>query len=112
MKPNRNARLTAIAAFSAAAIGTAVASTATDNDALAVTSARIGLTQAVIAAEQHAGGKASRAEFEKHKGRWVFDVEVVNGRKVMDVTVDSDSGKVVAAAEDKADRDDGHDRAD
>ena len=84
----------------------------TDNDALAIADAKISLTQAVSAAEQHAGGKASRAEFEHHKGQWVFDVEVVKGRQVMDVTVNSSSGAVIAAVEDKADRKDDHDRDD
>lgn len=35
-----------------------------------------------------------------------FDVEVVNGRKVMDVKVDPTSGQVILATEDKADHDD------
>ncbi|MCZ7654882.1 MAG: PepSY domain-containing protein [Rhodocyclaceae bacterium] len=68
---------------------------------LAIESAKVSLNQAVTAAEQQVGGKASRAEFEKHKGQWVFDVEVVNGNKVMDVRMDPTSGMVIAATEDK-----------
>lgn len=108
----RKIYLTALAALSAIAIGSAYAAKAMENDALAIEAAKIGLTQAVTAAEQHVGGKASRAEFEKHKGQWVFDVEVVNGKKVMDVKVDPANGKVIAASEDKADRDDEHDQTD
>ncbi|MBE0612885.1 MAG: PepSY domain-containing protein [Burkholderiales bacterium] len=108
----RKIYLAALAALSATAIGSAYAAMDIENDALAVGSAKIGLIQAVTAAEQQVGGKASRAEFEKHKGQWVFDVEVVNGKKVMDVKVDSTSGKVIAAVEDKTDRDDEHDKAD
>ncbi len=104
--------LVALAVISATAIGSAYASKAMDNDALAVETAKIGLAQAVSAAEQHVGGKASRAEFEKHKGRWVFDVEVVSGKKVMDVKVDPVNGGVIAATEDKADHDGDHDHAD
>ncbi|MBE0622386.1 MAG: PepSY domain-containing protein [Burkholderiales bacterium] len=104
--------LTALAALSAAAIGSAYAASAAENDALAIATAKIGMRQAIAAAEQHVGGKAARAEYEKHKGQWVFDVEVVKDRKVMDVKVDPTSGKVVAAAEDRADHDDGHDQAD
>ena len=70
------------------------------------------MTQAVTAAEQHVGGKASKAEYEQHKGQWVFDVEVVKDKTVMDVKVDPTSGKVLAAVEDKADHDDDHDKAD
>ena len=105
----RSPYLVALAAACAAAIG---AASAMENDALAIDSAKIGLARAVDAAERHAGGKASRAEFEKHKGRWVFDVEVVNGTKVMDVKVDPATGKVIAANDDPADRDDEHDKAD
>lgn len=107
----RKIYLTTLAALSATAIGSAYAAKAIENDALAIEAARVGLSQAVTAAEQHVGGKASRAEFEKHKGQWVFDVEVVNGKKVMDVKVDPASGKIVAATEDQTDRDDDHGQA-
>ncbi|WOD14378.1 PepSY domain-containing protein [Paraburkholderia kirstenboschensis] len=81
-----------------------------ENDAEAITKARIPLIQAVNAAEQHANGKASRAEFENSKQGWVYDVEVVSGAKVIDVRVDAEKGAVISAAEDKADHDDDHDK--
>ncbi len=108
----RKIRLAALAVLSAAAIGSAYAVQSSENDALAIADAKIGMTQAVTAAEQHVGGKAARAEYERHQGKWVFDIEVVNGKKVTDVKVDPMSGKVIAAVEDKADHDDGHDKAD
>ena len=83
-----------------------------ENDALAIAGAKIDLAKAVAAAEQHVGGKASKAEYERHKGQWVFDIEVVKDKKVMDVKVDAGSGKVISATEDKADQDDDHDEAD
>jgi uncharacterized membrane protein YkoI len=83
-----------------------------ENDALAIAGAKIDLAKAVAAAEQHVGGKASKAEYERHKGQWVFDIEVVKDKKVMDVKVDAASGKVISATEDKADQDDDHDEAD
>jgi uncharacterized membrane protein YkoI len=104
--------LTAIAVLSATAIGSAYAAKSAENDAFAVESAQIGLSQAVTAAEQHAGGKASRAEYEKSKGRWVFDVEVVAGKKVLDIKVDATTGTVLAMTDDKADTDDEHDAED
>jgi len=109
---NRKIYLAALAALSSAAVGSAQAANSVENDALAVGGAKVGLSQAVTTAEQHVGGKASRAEFEKHKGQWVFDVEVVNGKKVMDVKVDPTSGKVIAAVEDKVEHDDDRDPAD
>jgi uncharacterized membrane protein YkoI len=108
----RNIYLPALAAVSAIVLSSAYAASSAENDALAITGAKIGLTQAVIAAEEHVGGKAAKAEYERHKGQWVFDIEVVKDKKVMDVTVDATSGKVLAAVEDKADRDDDHDKAD
>lgn len=104
--------LAALAALSATAIGSAYAAKFVENDALAIAGAKISMTQAVTAAEQHVGGKASRAEYEEHKGQWVFDVEVVKDKKVMDVKVDPASGQILAAVEDKAEHGDDHDRAD
>ena len=108
----RNIYLAALAALSAAAIGSTYAAKSAENDALAIASAKIDMMQAVTAAEQHVGGKASRAEYERHKGQWVFDVEVVKDKKVMDVKVDPTSGKIIAVTEDRADHDDDHDHRD
>jgi uncharacterized membrane protein YkoI len=108
----RKVYLAAVAALSATALGGAYAAQSAGDDALAIAGAKIGLTQAVIAAEQHVGGKASRAEYERHKGQWVFDVEVVKGTQVMDVKVDPTSGKVTAADEDRSDHDDDGDHTD
>lgn len=80
------------------------------NDALAINKAKISLTQAISAAEQHAKGKASRAEYEPSKQGWIYDVEVVSGTKVYDVRVDAEKGTVISSAEDKADHD--HDKQD
>jgi uncharacterized membrane protein YkoI len=105
-------RISAAAALSALAITAAYALSSRDNDALAISSAKIGLANAVQAAEQHVGGKASKAEYERHKGEWVFDVEVVKDGRAMDVKVDATDGKVLSATEDSVDHDDGHDQED
>ena len=109
---NRLIKLSVLSVLSAAAIGSAFAAKSLENDALAVMAAKISITQAITAAEQHVGGKASRAEYERAKGQYVFDIEVVKDKKVMDVKVDPTSGKVMAAVEDKTEHDDHHDRAD
>jgi len=83
-----------------------------ENDAVAISKAKIPMAQAVTAAEQHANGKASRAEFEQTKAGWAYDVEVVSGTKVFDVKVDGDKGTVISSTEDKGDRDDDHDKKD
>ena len=100
-------------AIALAAAGTvAYAAKSMDNDATAIVNAKIPLVQAVTAAEQHINGKATRAEYEKSKQGWIYDVEVVNGAKVFDVKVDADKGTIISSAEDKADRDDDHDEQD
>lgn len=83
-----------------------------EDDATSIANAKISLIQATTAAEQHAKGKAIRAEYERSRLGWVFDVEVVSGPKVFDVRVDPDSGVVLSSAEDAHDRDDGHDKRD
>ena len=110
---NRFSKLSLLAAAIAAA-GTAAyaAQGSMENDAMAVIKAKIALTQAVTIAEQHANGKAARAQYENSKQGWVYDVEVVNGAKVFDVKVDADKGTVISSAEDKADRDHDHDKQD
>ena len=101
-------------AVAIAAAGTVVyaATGSKDNDAISIVNAKIPLAQAVTVAEQHVNGKATRAEFENSKQGWVYDVEVVSAAKVFDVKVDADKGTVISSAEDKADRDDDHDKPD
>lgn len=99
----------AITTLCLACLGRAYAAGDAGNDALGIADARIGLNEAVQAAERHVGGKASRAEYERDQGRWVFDVEVVKGNEVTDVQVDPASGKVLAAVIDKADQGDDED---
>jgi uncharacterized membrane protein YkoI len=78
---------------------------ATQNDAIAdLAKAHISLTQAVAIAEQHAGGKASRAELEDENGQLVYGVEVSDATKTMDVKVDATDGRVVSAQLDAADQ--------
>jgi uncharacterized membrane protein YkoI len=107
------AYLAALAALSAAAVvGSTFSAQAGGNDALAISTAKVDLGQAVTAAEQYVGGKAARAEYERHKGQWVFDVEVVKDRSVMDVKVDASNGRVLEAIADTTDDDDAGDHED
>ena len=95
----------AVIAVSALAFGGVyAAANSSENDALAISTAKIDLTKAVAAAEQHVGGKASKAEYERHKGQWVYEIEVVKDKKVTDVKVDATTGSVISATEDPADK--------
>ena len=65
--------------------------------------AKISLAQAVATAEQHVGGRASRAELQNENGRLVYGVEVVDTTRTMDVKVDAVNGSVLSAQADQAD---------
>lgn len=80
-----------------------------ENDAVALSTAKITLTQAIAAAESHVQGRAVRAELEDENGALVYGVEVVKGAQAMDVRVDSNSGQVLSAKTDQADHEaEGH----
>jgi hypothetical protein len=65
---NHYSKLSLLAAAIAAAGTVAYAAQGgMENDAMAITKAKIPLAQAVTTAEQHANGKASRAEYENSK---------------------------------------------
>ncbi|MTW23084.1 PepSY domain-containing protein [Allochromatium palmeri] len=102
----------AITALCLAGLGGAYATDTEQNDALGIADAQISLTQAIRAAEAHVGGQASSAEYEHENGRWVFEVEVVKVREVMDVEVDPSNGQVLSVSIDKADQGDDADRED
>ena len=103
-----------LAASTVVVLASAGVLAATSNDALNGPPAAISLAQAAATAEQHVAGKAFRAEYENQgsRGQWGFDVEVVVGAKVFDVSVDATTGAVASSQEDRADRDDDHDRKD
>ena len=107
IKPSLLAGAVAIAATGAFAYA---ARGGIENDAVAIDKAGIPLIQAVTAAEQHAKGKAARAEYEHSKQGGVDDVEVVSGAGVFDVRVDAQTGTLISSAEDKTDHDDAHDK--
>ncbi|MDD2811228.1 PepSY domain-containing protein [Rhodoferax sp.] len=83
-----------------------------ENESAALAQAKVSIVQAIATAEQHANGKATRAELEQSKAGLTFDVEVLSGTKVFDVKVDADKGTVISSAEDKADREGDEDNQD
>lgn len=109
---NRYTKLSLLAVVIATAGAGAYAAKANaENDVATIAQAKTSLIQAISAAEQHANGKATHADYEKSRqGNWVYDVEVVSGAKVFDVRVDADKGTVISSAEDKEDHD--HDERD
>ncbi len=100
---NRNQIISVIIVGVAAIAGTAFARTNVENDAHAVTGAKLSLTQAVTIAEQQLKGRAASAEFEKSGGKLIYEVEVVAGGKVFEVEVDGMTGQVGAISEDSND---------
>lgn len=83
-----------------------------ESEATIVSQAKISMSQALSVAEQHANGKASRAEIEKTKAGLAYDFEVVSGSKIFGVRVDADKGTVISSAEEKSDHDDEGDQQD
>ena len=108
----RHTKIAAIAIALASAGAVAYAANTTENDALALANAKVPMAQAITVAEQHANGKAARAEYERTVTGWAYDVEVVSGTKVFDVRVDANTGAILSSVEDKADHDDDHDKQD
>jgi hypothetical protein len=81
-----------------------------ENDARAVLEAQVPLSQAVTAAEMHAHGRAARAEYERTRDGWAYDVEVVGRDAVYDVRVDAAKGTVISSTRDTAGHEDREDR--
>lgn len=81
-----------------------------DDDYAALSAAKITLTQAITAAEQHVQGRAIKAELENENGKLVYEVEVVKQNMATDVKVDSADGRIVSAKADPRDEDRGHER--
>lgn len=97
----------------AAALAAYAAQPGKENDALTA-QATITITQAIATAEQqHPGSRAARAELEASRQHGlVYDVELVDAAKVLDVQVDARTGVVVATSDDKIDHDDDQDERD
>jgi len=101
---NRNKVISLVVVIALGAGSAAFAAQNGENDAVGVRNAKLSLVDAVGIAQRHASGQASRAEFENTKQGWVYDIEVVSGRKVFDVRIDATKGTVLSSSEDKSDR--------
>ncbi len=78
-------------------------------DTITIENSQISMAQAVTAAEQYVGGKAVHAEFERHKDKSTFDIEVVKDKVIRKVKVDPMSGNIILFVEDKNDEHEKHD---
>ena len=74
------------------------------NDAAAVTSAPISLSDALHRALAQVPGQASAARFEMDDGHPRWQVEVVTTRGVVDLALDADTGEVLYQGADPVDR--------
>ncbi|HJU19790.1 MAG TPA: PepSY domain-containing protein [Stellaceae bacterium] len=95
----------AIAGACAASLCGAAGAHAEANDAAIMANAKVTLTQAIVAAEQHTGGKAIGADVEQQNGTPFIEVEVVKDNQEQKVLVNPQNGqvaKVVAADEEKS----------
>lgn len=108
----RHTKLAIIAGTLAATGVAAFAAKTMENDTANLAAAKVSISQAIATAEQHASGKATRAELESSKAGVAFDIEVTSGSKVIDVKVDATNGSVISSAEDVADHENEEDGQD
>jgi uncharacterized membrane protein YkoI len=92
---NRVAKVTAFAGASLLAMGIADNAVADADTAKALGAAKLSLTQAIEAAEKQGGGKAIDAEFERTNNGPRYDVKVLGTDKLVEYTLDANTGKVV-----------------
>ncbi len=74
-----------------------------ENDALAVSRAKISITQAIASAEQQTHGRAVKAKYEENDNILIYEIEVVSDNKAFDVKVDAEKGTVISSVEDRPD---------
>ena len=67
--------------------------------------AKVTLTRAMQKAAQSLNGKVISAEFELEKGKPVYDIKVVKGNQIYDVSIDANTGKVLSSQVDVGDDD-------
>ena len=90
------AGLISLTAFGGAA--SAAGTTQNDGDhaeVQAFLNAPTSMTAAIKAAEAASGGKAFAAEFDESKGTSFYEVDTLNGDKILSVKIDPASGKVI-----------------
>jgi len=83
-----------------------------ENEAAALARAKISLQQAVDTATAAVPGQVLSAELDERRDQTAYFVEVVDQGRIYEVTIDSQSGKVIDKQLDREDDDDhdhGHD---
>ena len=104
MRNNFKSTIAAIVLLSATSMAFAAKPKNNENGAAAaIKDTRVSLSQAIAAAEQHAGGKAVRGAYEKTKNGWAYNVQVVKAGKVFNVLIDANYGLVIASVADAVD---------
>ena len=81
---------------------TALASSGPDKMAKelsAIQNAQTSISQAIASAESHTGGRAVKAEMERKKGAYYYEIKTVSKDKVLKLHIDPTTGKVVKTRE-------------
>lgn len=85
-------------------LGLSTAALANDAEELkALSEAKISLTQAIAAAEQHQGGQAYEASIDDDSFKPEYEVNIAREGTAYKVRVDGVSGEVIGAREDRED---------
>ena len=93
---------TMLAFGTVAPVGSALAATGEHNNAAgvaAVLAAKVSPGQAIATAEQQTGGRAVKLDVEEEKGVHLYEIKTISEDKVLNVFVDTATGKVVRTEE-------------
>ena len=98
-------------ALGSVGVALATRNTGTNDAVQDLARAKVGLVQAIDAAQTATRGRATAAELDGEHGRLVYMVEVVNAKQqVLEVSVDAANGQVLAQRADEAEGEDHEDR--
>ncbi len=101
MKAKRSLIVGTLIAFTTGITAASVALARGEHEALVDASkASVTMSQAIAAAEQQAGGKATHAKLENETGKLLYEIKVAGKDKVTEVKVDATDGKVLASGAD------------
>lgn len=95
--------LPAVAAFTLAGSPLVFAGDREPDEAKLAARAHVDAVQAIEAARRAHPGRAFAADLEDKNGRLLYVVEIAQGDKTLEVSVDAHSGKVIGASADAPD---------
>lgn len=104
---NTMTKLTAVLLLTGGVLGGGYAAYASEhhgeNDASAISSAKVSMNDALKTALTEVPGKPTLAKFENEDGHQQWKVEIASAKGVYDLTIDANNGRLLHKAMDKRD---------